>query len=514
MDPQELKPREAAEEKNDLTVPERAVAAALERAVELIWDGERAYIVVGESGHVRTYAVESRAFRRWLISTMQVDRKRPPANSQQWGTVREHLEAGAERCGIKPTPSIRVAGRDGAIYIDLGDDGWKCVEVTTGGWKVVPHPADGPYFYRPPRMAGLPEPQGDGRLDRIYHFLNAHGDDERKLLLAYLVQSLWPRGPYPIATVHGPHGSTKTTRVSVLKALTDPTLSSEEISAVTSPRKPPRDERSIIAAARNNRVVAFDNVSYLDQWLSDALCRLATGAELGDRGLYTDFDEAIFAASRPVIINGIPDVVGQSDLADRCIQTDAHAPAKRVPESVFWAEFKAEWPNLLGSVLDLLSSALRNWGEAGNRVNQDVRMGNFARIGEAIGIELGWAAASFTAAYAENLRNAATEISQMDPIFEPLNAVLADHGGQWTGTMSELKVLLEAALFRVDAGQAERIIRDKRNWPQNAKAVGSKLMRLAPALKHDCISVGETVRSNGRAVRTISLSARSEENVH
>ena len=58
-------------------------------------------------------------------------------------------------------------------------------------------------------------------------------------------------------------------------------------------------------AATNGWVVALDNLSHLSTWLSDALCRLATGGGFSTRELYTHDEEKLFDAQRPVILNGI-----------------------------------------------------------------------------------------------------------------------------------------------------------------------------------------------------------------
>ena len=59
----------------------------------------------------------------------------------------------------------------------------------------------------------------------------------------------------------------------VIRSLIDPS---------TSPlRAEPRDVRDLMIASRNSWVVAFDNVSHLPNWLSDAICRLATGQAAG-----------------------------------------------------------------------------------------------------------------------------------------------------------------------------------------------------------------------------------------
>jgi hypothetical protein len=80
-------------------------------------------------------------------------------------------------------------------------------------------------------------------------------------------------------------------------------------------------------AANNSHVLAFDNVSGLPGWLSDALCRLASGGSLSVRQLYTDDEEVLFQAARPVVINGIEDVINRPDLADHTAERSRRAPA-------------------------------------------------------------------------------------------------------------------------------------------------------------------------------------------
>ena len=57
----------------------------------------------------------------------------------------------------------------------------------------------------------------------------------------------------------------------------------------------------------------------LPPWLSDALCRIASGGSFAVRRLYTDDEEVLFKAARPILLNGIEDVIGRPDLADRAI---------------------------------------------------------------------------------------------------------------------------------------------------------------------------------------------------
>jgi hypothetical protein len=49
--------------------------------------------------------------------------------------------------------------------------------------------------------------------------------------------------------------------------------------------------------------------------MADALCRLATGGGFATRKLHSDANEVLFKATRPIILNGIPELAERPDLA-------------------------------------------------------------------------------------------------------------------------------------------------------------------------------------------------------
>jgi hypothetical protein len=63
----------------------------------------------------------------------------------------------------------------------------------------------------------------------------------------------------------------------------------------------------LMIAAQNAHVQAYDNLSAMPEWLSDSLCRLATGGGHATRALFTDADETIHAIRRPIILSSIID---------------------------------------------------------------------------------------------------------------------------------------------------------------------------------------------------------------
>ena len=114
-------------------------------------------------------------------------------------------------------------------------------------------------------------------------------------------------------------------------------------------------------AANNGYLLAFDNLSGLPDWLSDALCRLATGGSFAVRQLYTDDEEVLFEASRPILLNGIEEVISRPDLGDRAIFLTLApiAEADRRSEAELWREFEIARPRILGALLDAVVHGLR-----------------------------------------------------------------------------------------------------------------------------------------------------------
>ena len=140
-------------------------------------------------------------------------------------------------------------------------------------------------------------------------------------------------------------------------------------------------------------VLSYDNISSIPGWLSDALCVLATGGAFTARTLYSDGEETILKAVRPVIVNGIPDLLARPDLAERALTVTLYriAPHKRTPEKVFWARYERARPRLLGALLTALAEGLRNLDDT--QLEHAPRLADFARLIVAAERALPWESA-------------------------------------------------------------------------------------------------------------------------
>ena len=270
----------------------------------------------------------------------------------------------------------------------------------------------------------------------------------------------------------GEQGSAKSTFSAILRALLDPN---------TAPlRALPREDRDLFIAASNGHVLAFDNVSGLPAWISDTLCRLATGGGFAVRQLYTDQDEVLFDAARPVILNGIEDIVTRPDLADRAVflTLEPIPEERRRPEAELWAAFEAERPRILGVLLDAVVEGLKRLPET--RLEKLPRMADFALWATACETAL-WPAGTFWSAYCGNRDEAVEGVIDADPIAAAVRAVMATRT-EWTGTASDLL----GALAEV-AG--ERVAKSK-TWPDSPRALAGRLRRAATFLRKIGIEIG------------------------
>src|SRR5260370_18868671 len=148
-------------------------------------------------------------------------------------------------------------------------------------------------------------------MEALAPFLNLVSESDFVLVVAWLLGALRAGGPYPVLAIAGEQGSAKTVLSKLLRAVIDP--------SVAPVRALPRDERELFIAASNGHVLAFDNLSGLPPWLSDTLCRLTSGGAFSTRRLFTDQDEILFAPPRPLILQGIQEVITRPDLSDRSV---------------------------------------------------------------------------------------------------------------------------------------------------------------------------------------------------
>ena len=182
-------------------------------------------------------------------------------------------------------------------------------------------------------------------------------------------------------------------------------------------------------AANNSWCMAFDNLSHVPPWLSDALCRLSTGGGFATRELYTDQDEIIFDSQRPLLLTSIEEVASRSlDLLDRCliIWLPPIPDERRRSEAELFEAFRKVRPQVLGALLDAVAVALRRLPSV--KLAGLPRMADFALWAAAAETAFGWPTGTFAAAYQDN-RASANDVALEAPVIaQPLLDLLSPKG--------------------------------------------------------------------------------------
>jgi hypothetical protein len=466
---------------------QRDQLAGLCNDIEL-WHDEAGdcFATIPVAGHRENWSLAAKTFRRWLSARSYEQTGLAPGGQALEDTIRV-LEARAWT-GPERVPCLRVGEADGRAYLDLVDAVWRAVEIDGNGWRIVDRSPVA--FVRSGQIRPLPEPEPGYGVEELRRFVNVERDEDFALLVAWLVAALRADGPYPILTFAGEQGTGKSTLSRLVRSLVDPNAA--PIRAV------PKDDRDLVVGAVNSHVIALDNLSSVPSWLSDALCRLATGGGFASRMLHTDREESVMQAVRPIILNGIPSLTDRPDLASRAVTVRLRpiAETERRTEAEFWSDWSTTAPRVLGALLDGFSTGLRRLPSV--KLDRLPRMADFARFATACEPGLGFEPGSFMAAYAANLADTTETTFEADPVAVAIrDMILADYPTGWNGSATELLAVLNLRT----AENTKKL----KLWPATASSLGNRVDRIAPVLR----SQGFSVDRRHSGTRTITIAPKS-----
>lgn len=462
----------------------RAVEYAVQLGAEFWHDPDNEpYADVPEGPGIRqTIPIRSREFRTWL-SGVFYEFETTALGRQSATDAVDLLAAKAVHGGLERPVYVRAAGGDDeAIYIDLGDPTWKAVKVSREGWEVVSHPPV--RFRRPSALRSLPVPSRDGNLEKLRQILPPIEERDWILTVAWILGSLHPDGPYPILCLMGEHGTAKTSTARVIRSLVDPSKAPL--------RSPPRDDRDLIVAARNSHIIGLDNLSRIQEWLSDALCRISTGGGYSARELYTNGEEVVYADRRPIILTSIESVVIRGDLADRSIPITLPVlpESSRRTQADLNAELEKIRPGVLGALLDAISMGLRSQSDV--ELERLPRMADFATWIVACEPALPWEQSQFLEAYTEARRGMIESGIEADSVASAVVRFMNERS-VWKGTATALLEAMNAA-----RDQAKNAPGD---WPDSPRVLSEKLKRAAPLLRESGIQLERGKEGGERFIR-------------
>lgn len=350
--------------------------------------------------------------------------------------------------------ALRIATYEDGIVLDLGDETGAAVVVNPRSWEVVERSPV--LFHRTELTAVLPVPaETGGDHNRLRELLNV-SDETWPLLVGWLVVVLLPQVATPIMLLRGEQGSGKSTAARMLGSVIDP--------SPVALRTAPKDVESWATVAVGSWVVAIDNISSVQPWFSDVLCRAVTGDGVVKRRLYTDGEIHVISFRRAIILTSIDPGALKGDLSDRLLPIELHRMEKRGYDAELAAAYEDAHPVILGGLLDLLVEVLAALPEI--RLEDPPRMADAARIFAAVDEVIGVGALD---AYLRTVGDVAAEVVEGDQIAQAVAALMEDRA-VWDDTATALLAAITPE-------------HPSRSWPTNARSLSGRLRNSVPALR-------------------------------
>jgi hypothetical protein len=455
--------------------------------VEEFWhNGDEGFASFDRDGHLEHWWVVHPRFRQFLSHEygkryQQVNGKGelvpkyPSKTALEMATYQ--LGGYAQNIGKEYEPRVRVNYADGALWLDLGRADWQCVRIDADGWQVRDRCEA--KIIRASKAKALPIPVEGGDIRDLRRFLNVYDETDFVLFLGQVVGLYNVFGNYTTTIFCGPAGSAKTTAMRVMRSLVDPHYVMEQ---------PFVSKRDLMHGLSDRYVLALENLSEIDDELSDTICRLNTGTGYSERKYYNQGILFMARGHCPVLINGIPDKLAErDDLVDRAVTFafELISDEKRMSEDGFQRAFAAAWPRLLGCVLDGVAAALRsrqdfkdNNDEAAKGLLDDYKPRFVDQIvwSEAACRAWGFAPGTLSEAYQNNQGYAVQYFARHDPVCVGIYRMMANRD-HWHGTPERLYWDI-----RPYVNGLENQLGLERTFPKNAAVMGKELNRAKGAL--------------------------------
>jgi hypothetical protein len=516
------------------SLPQILVELVLENYIKLLKDEFNIpHIIVEINNIYHTIPINSTKFKRYLFRLYRNSSEGRIANTEAINSAISQLEAIAEFEGATISLHLRVAWENpdtaDNIYYDLSDEKNRYVKVTKDRWEIVENQIDvlfRKYNHLKPQVepistfvAGMDGMDSkDSKMFNEFMSLfnlktNKENIEDIKLLLkCYIISLFIPDIQKPILLLHGEQGGAKSTFQELIKMLVDPSI----ITTLTFPR----DSNEFIQQLSHNYIAYYDNVSIIQDWISDLICRAVTGNSSTKRALWTNDDDFYYNFKRIIGINGIDLAATKADLLDRSIIIELERINKKNRKKIkkIWEQFNRLKPYVLGYIFDILAKVLRYKEEHGEIEFPDGqnRMADWEEYAEIISRCMGNPDWEFQRVYQDNIGIQIDEAIESSPLSQTIMEFMTEEivigldaetkkeikstrGDEWKGTSTELHTTLQ----NIAIDKLNLNVSRSKLWPKSAGALTRKINGVKTNLREKGyeITIG---KENGKRYITIS----------
>lgn len=457
---------------------ENSLANLLCSELHVINDNGVPYIVENWGVNPTAAIVNSKKGNR--IIWRAVLKLNPKAMRSELKAIIEDMIAYAEDFAPKVTTYHRYAPlKDGQIGIEifLNNPAQDRIRVTASGYEVLSEPSE--IIFRQVSISEpLPYPANSKSVSVLKELLNLD-DLEFMLLVAWLTYTMsLPKAPgskYVFLVINGDQGTGKSFISRIIQKVVDPNA----LGIVSMPSK--IEDLGLII--RDTHVACFDNNRTFSNKQSDKFCQISTGASEAKRQLYTDGDLHVTRLHGAVVLNGINDLITQSDLAQRCLTFNLN----RIPDVDIKSEaqmlriFDQAHAEIFAYLLNLMTEIYYQLPEV--LVIRQERQIDFCKWLAALECVRRLPVGELQNAYSDNLKETQLDTLQGSTLASAVLSFAENIGneGFWKGSPQQLLDKLEDA-----CGFDTRYTRD---FPSNPIAMSKRLKGLKASLLTQGIEV-------------------------
>lgn len=342
------------------------------------------------------------------LITMRLIEKKEKASKTRINGIIDELRALAIKVEDKEDVNTRYTMRDDCLYINRGS-GDRQIKITKDKKNGIHRIKGRRVKFRSSKHIGELDYQHhvDADFNLFWKYAPVSNENDRLLLMAFMVNACFPNNEYPILLITGVSGSGKTTLTEFILEIIDPT--SFGVAA------PLTSTEEIKLAAFHRHVPAFDNNGgVFKPNIQNLLCQSSTGGKAIARKFFTNNDTVDVDLRKPIIFNSLQSPFSQHDLLSRVIHlqlkplTNADY-AKTGGKTNMKSQFKADLPKILKGFYVILQEVFVLIDKIKNPETL-FRMGDFTKVGIALEQVLGYEEGSFIEAYKNNLKQGSAAI--------------------------------------------------------------------------------------------------------
>ena len=209
--------------------------------------------------------------------------------------------------------------------------------------------------------------------------------------------------------------------------------------------------------------------------------------------MYTDAEEVILEVTRPIILNGIGEIIHRPDLASRALIIELPVIPKkdRKLEDDLKRKFQKYHPCILRAFLNAASYSLHYFNKIS--LPRSPRMVDFTKWAIAGGKYFGWDEMESLNILEQNWQKSSGNCLEADVVGTAIYHFI-EKQRSWEGTVSDLKKEIELANIELQKHQY---------WPQNTTSFSKRMRRMSPVLREFGVTIEDKKRSakHGRRIK-------------